>query len=145
MLRASSPASQLQLCARFPLLSCILSLVLCFPKPDPGQSSCCPLHSGPVALEEVLGGCTIPMDHGKQEGREARLGLCLLEKIWSNTSELPRPFMWYQQPGSQATEQEPLSSSLYQLAVVTPSTPTASSQHSGAGSCFPMSLYPPTL
>lgn len=103
----------LWLCARFSLLSCILSSVPCFPEPDPGQNSCCSLHPGPVALEEILWGYTIPMEHGKWEGREARLGLCLLEKIWSNISELPRPFMWYQPPGSQGTEQVPLTSSLY--------------------------------
>lgn len=54
LLRASPPASQLQLPTRVPLLSCILSSVPCFPESGPGQNSHCPLHPGPVVLEEVL-------------------------------------------------------------------------------------------
>lgn len=85
-----------------------------------------------------------PWTMGDKQQEKQDLDSCLLEKIWSYISDLPRPFLWYQQPGSQGMEQVPLSTSLYQqLTAVTPTwTSTASSQHSGAGFGFPMCILP---
>lgn len=66
---------------------------------------------------------------GTRRKREARLGLCPLEKVWPNISVLPRAYMWCQQSGSQGTKQLPLITTLCQQLTVTTPTSTAAPHH----------------
>lgn len=79
---------------------------------------------------------------GARGKREARLGLWPLEKVWPNISARPRAFMWCQQPGSQGTNQLPLTTSLCQQLTVATPTSTVASHHSGAVFCSTMCTLP---